>query len=326
MVDDADLGEIASFLNTRHHDALLLISRFLLGHHDTAHAQMVAVSATDCSIAWSGADHQSDASIEHIDFERTAGSLDDVRSSIFALVRRARALAPALGAPTQLESIVDATEQLATHEAHVVARRQITASHVEITFGGLREFVSLGADEYVRLSIGDRSAFVTVRRWRPCTQQVDVWFVDAGGPVSRWATQAVPGQRVHLTDPRRTFQPPPDTTNIVAIGDATGLGAIARVIEELPESTPSAALVAVDAATWAITIPERSNGRTKGISSADVVGQLSNEVERCSLIGQRTYVFGAGESLEIYAVRRYLRNDLALDAERVAVSGYWRRS
>jgi NADPH-dependent ferric siderophore reductase len=197
-------------------------------------------------------------------------------------------------------------------------------------------------------------AYYTVRRWRPAVGEIDLWFVlhgdddhdggvggdtfrSAGGPASRWAALAKPGDPLALWGPRVAFGPPVGTTAYLLIGDETALGAIGAIIDQLiaigDDVTIAVIAEVVDAEhtvafvdhpavtiTWLLR-----GGRTAGTGTA-----LLEAVRRSTRPAldelRTTYVFGAGESKQISAVRRYLRDDCELDASQVSMTGYWRRS
>jgi NADPH-dependent ferric siderophore reductase len=63
------------------------------------------------------------------------------------------------------------------------------------------------------------------------------------------------------------------------------------------------------------------NGRDPGTGS-----ELVDTVVALELDGDGWWAFGGAESRQATAVRRHLRRDLGWPAERVSMTGYWRRA
>lgn len=76
-------------------------------------------------------------------------------------------------------------------------------------------------------------------------------------------------------------------------------------------SSMSAATVEID---WLKRDPNRS-------------GSASQVLDRLRILdfdGNRTVAWGAGEARQMASIRRYLRDDLAMNAAQVAITAYWR--
>jgi len=162
------------------------------------------------------------------------------------------------------------------HEATVLRRQQLTPGMVRLTFNGegLASFRSTGiADEYVRLFFPDpetgelvlpeidaegRWSFpaerhrvqystYTVRRFDEVRCELDIdLVVHAGGRASDWACGAEAGERIVINNPRGLYKPPPDLRWQVLIADATGLPAIARILETCPADVDSRVFIEID--------------------------------------------------------------------------------
>lgn len=134
------------------------------------------------------------------------------------------------------------------HTAHVTSARDLSPGirRVEVSGADLSSWTSSGhADEYVIVQVPDAATtpgweeapasgrFYTVRRWDPATatMTLDV-VVHADGHGSDWARRCHPGSPVAVGAPRGHWDPPADTTHRLLLADATGLPAVARILEE----------------------------------------------------------------------------------------------
>jgi NADPH-dependent ferric siderophore reductase len=188
-------------------------------------------------------------------------------------------------------------------------------------------------------------AYYTVRRWRPEVQEIDLWMVlhhEGGEPddvddprvgaAARWAAAAAPGDAVGLWGPRTAFEPPADTDSYLLVADETGLAAVAALLEQWgagPTPPPSTTVVvevadaehrvALPMAAWADVRWLHRDGADPG------TGTRLLDAVRSVELGPRTYAVGAAESRQVTAIRRHLRDERGLPAERVSMTGYWRR-
>ncbi|RPK54507.1 Vibriobactin utilization protein ViuB [Streptomyces sp. ADI96-02] len=133
---------------------------------------------------------------------------------------------------------------------------------------------------------------------------------------------------IGLNDPTGLYRPPADLARQVLIADQTGLPAVARLLEGTPDGVrtrvvlevpdPSAVQPLTRPADCTVTWTYGGNGRGPS--------RLADLVEAAVPPGTdltHGYVWVAGQTNALRAVRRYLRKDLALPAERFKVVGYW---
>ncbi|MFB7595118.1 siderophore-interacting protein [Streptomyces sp. NPDC056160] len=155
------------------------------------------------------------------------------------------------------------------------------------------------------------------------------------GPASRWAARATPGDRVLLLGPAVAdnrairFRPPEDADLVVMWGDETAVPAATAILESLPAGTRVRAWlevrhpgdvqdVACDAdaeITWLV----RDGSRTEGSPMA--LGALRDARLPAA---ERPYVWLAGESGCVRALRRHCVAERGIDKRRVTFVGYWR--
>lgn len=242
-----------------------------------------------------------------------------------------------------------------TRVVTVVAADDVAPGLRQLTFGGLAGHEPIGPDDFflvIRPAPGEERmlddgttfaeycelpparapqwAYYTCRRWRPESGELDMWFVlHDHGAISGWARDARPGDRVALWGPRASFDPPPTTTSLLLVGDETGLGAFAAIVETTGPSMPVTALLESDDGTPTVDLVARPAVTTRwigrdgaergtGTGLLDAVTRLAPDVEGL-------YVYGAGESRLVSTIRRHLRDERGMTEDQVQMIGYWRR-
>ena len=242
------------------------------------------------------------------------------------------------------------------HEATVLSRQQLSPGMIRLTFGGegLSRFRSTGiGDEYLRLffpneetgklhlpHISDdgrwtypdgqdaiRCAPYTVRRFQPEQGVLDIDFVvHKGGVASEWAQRAGPGDRVTMNNPRGLYTPPADMVWQLLVADATGLPALSRIIEQTPAHVQSRVFVEVATAQDELVLPAHPGATVTWLhrSGNGVAPSRMGEVVQAVPLPQTPgYVWVAGEQRVVRAIRKFVRGELKLPAERYELVGYW---
>lgn len=169
----------------------------------------------------------------------------------------------------------------------VRAVRRLSPSYVRITFTGpdLDRFADPGLDQRIKLvlpaegrdgfdgvpmdrgwaglyelpdEVRPRIRTYTTRALRPDVRELDVDLVlhGDGGPASRFAGSAAPGDVVAFLGPNADFDGDPgglefrcpESVPVLLVGDETALPAIARILEELPVDATGEAVVEVPTA------------------------------------------------------------------------------
>ncbi|MET9449256.1 siderophore-interacting protein [Streptomyces cinerochromogenes] len=192
----------------------------------------------------------------------------------------------------------------------------------------------------------------TLRALRREPDEIDIDFalhgVEPGaatpaGPASRWAARAAAGDRVLLLGPAIAdnrairFRPPEDTGLVVLCGDETAVPAATAILESLPAGTRARVWLEVPHAgdiqdvrteadaeiTWLVRhdVPHRPQGMggTPARTAVDAVraAELPDT--------ERAYVWLAGESGQVKALRRHFVGERGVDRRRVTFVGYWRQ-
>jgi NADPH-dependent ferric siderophore reductase len=170
----------------------------------------------------------------------------------------------------------------------------------------------------------------TVRAWDPVSRRVTIDFVVHGdvGLAGRWASGAVPGDRLQMVGPTGSFAPDPDADWYLMVGDESALPAIAASLERIPRGRPVlAALVVNDGESHLdLDCPGALNVTwVHRAADPDDPDQVLQAVELLRFPAGRPHVFVHGEAGEVRAVRRHLLADRGVPKDGASISPYWRR-
>ncbi|UYO00171.1 MAG: siderophore-interacting protein [Devosia sp.] len=240
--------------------------------------------------------------------------------------------------------------------ATVLDRRALTPGMVRLTFGGpdLAAFAGTGVpDEYLRLFFPDaasgrlylpvitedgrwtypdgqdviRCSTYTVRNHRQDKGEIDIDFVvHEGGLASEWAQKAAPGDTITINRPRGLYTPPGDARWQLLMADATGLPALARILETMPEGIETRVFVEVAEPAHEQPLAQRPgvsitwlHGSGNGIAAS----RMEEVIRSLTLPATPGYIWVAGEQKVLRAIRRHVRKDLGYAAENYELVGYW---
>lgn len=240
------------------------------------------------------------------------------------------------------------------HTATVLSRRQLTPGMIRLTFGGLTDFPGTGiGDEYLRLFFPNeetgklhlpvisedgawsypdgrealRYSTYTVRRHRPEANEIDIDFVvHEGGLASEWAQRAAPGDIITINSPRGLYQPPGDITWQLLVADATGLPALARLLEQTPAHVQSRVFVEIARPEDEQYLPAHPGATVTWLHRSGngiAPSRMGDVVRAVPLPSTSGYIWVAGEQKVVRAIRKYVRQELKLPAERYELVGYW---
>lgn len=217
---------------------------------------------------------------------------------------------------------------------------RLSPNFVRVTLEGseLHGFVSDGPTDHVKLSFTQDGApggvvtrDYTPRAFRAGTEstlpQLDLDFHshDEPGPATRWVLGATADDLLTVRGPRASHLVPAEVARVILIADETALPAFARWIELLPEAVEILGIVELDNESDAAYLDPAHINRARVVWLKKGDGRLESAVRNLGAIGDDTYVWAAGEATTLIPIRRYLRRELGLAAERVKVDGYWMR-
>jgi NADPH-dependent ferric siderophore reductase len=173
------------------------------------------------------------------------------------------------------------------------------------------------------------------------TAEIDIDFalhgVEPGaatpaGPASRWASRATPGDRVLLLGPAVAdnrairFRPPGDTDLVVLWGDETAVPAATAILESLPAGTRVRAWLEVPHAGDIQDVRTEADAEITWLVRHDDAPMAVDAVRAARLPrAERPYVWMAGESGRVKALRRHFVGERGVDRRRVTFVGYWRQ-
>ncbi|GAA1539703.1 siderophore-interacting protein [Streptomyces albidochromogenes] len=251
----------------------------------------------------------------------------------------------------------------------VARTRRLSTSMLRVTFAGeeLRGFASGGRDQSLSLFLphpgqpepvlppqtepdwfgayralpDDVRAVMrsyTLREQRRAADGADADEVDIdfalhgdGGPASRWAAQAEPGDRVVVLGPAVEdntavrFRPPQDTEWVLMWADETALPAAAAALEWLPAGTRAKVWIEVQHADDRLELTTSADADVTWLVRDENAPTPLEAVSAAELPEGTPYTWIAGESSCVRALRRHLVQERKFDRKRVTFVGYWRR-
>ncbi|WP_137989188.1 siderophore-interacting protein [Streptomyces vilmorinianum] len=180
-----------------------------------------------------------------------------------------------------------------------------------------------------------RSYTVRDQRTEPQSPQneVDIDFAlhEDGGPACRWAQHAAPGDRVVVLGPAVAentgvrFQLPDDADSVLIWADETALPAASAVLESLPAETRAHVFLEVPYSGDRLELTTQADATVTWLVREEGAPSAVDAVRAAELPGRAPYVWIAGESGAVKALRRHFVRERELDRRRVTFVGYWRK-
>ncbi|MFK4182788.1 siderophore-interacting protein [Streptomyces sparsogenes] len=158
----------------------------------------------------------------------------------------------------------------------------------------------------------------------------------AGGPASRWAARARPGDRALVLGPTAPdnggvdFRPPPTTDWVLIAADETALPAVAGILAWLPAGTRAKVWIEVQHAEDRQQLPTDADAEIVWLlrDGADPdqprSALLLDGVRTATLPEGTPYAWIAGEAGTVRALRRHLVRERGFDRKAITFTGYWR--
>ncbi len=169
----------------------------------------------------------------------------------------------------------------------------------------------------------------TVRSWRPELDEIDVDMILHGdeGKGSIWAMEAEPGDALAIWGPRVAYDPPPNVTWQLLIGDETGLPAIAAILEHLPASCRVQVIAEVDGPESEYPLSSAADFEVawihRGDRHAGFSEELIEQVRSVEIPDEVRYAWGGGEFRTMQQIGRHLRRERGFRTSDVTAIGYW---
>ncbi|MFF4869747.1 siderophore-interacting protein [Streptomyces sp. SID5770] len=173
----------------------------------------------------------------------------------------------------------------------------------------------------------------TAREQRTGPDELDIDFAlhEDGGPACRWAGSAGPGDRVVVLGPAVAdntavrFRPPEDADAVVIWADETALPAASAILEWLPAGTRARVFLEVPHSGDRTVLPTAADAEVTWLVREEGAPSAVDAVRGAELPGESPYVWIAGESGSVKALRRHFVRERGLDRRRVTFVGYWRK-
>ncbi|MFB7589658.1 siderophore-interacting protein [Streptomyces sp. NPDC056169] len=173
----------------------------------------------------------------------------------------------------------------------------------------------------------------TVREQRTDPNEMDIDFAihEDGGPACRWAAQATPGDRVVVLGPAVAantgvrFQLPEDADSVLIWADETALPAASAILEWLPAETRAQVFLEVPYSGDRMDLATEADATVTWLVQEEGAPSAVDAVRGVELPGEAPYVWIAGESGAVKALRRHFVRERELDRRRVTFVGYWRK-
>lgn len=169
----------------------------------------------------------------------------------------------------------------------------------------------------------------TPRRHDHHARELDLEFaLHDAGPATEWAARARPGDWLGVGGPRGSLVIGTGFDWHLLIGDDTALPAIARRLCELPAGARAIAVLEVADASAHLAFDTRADLQVIWRHREDAApGEppLLSAVRELALPDGDGYVWAAGESADIRAVRQHLVGERGVDKSRIRAAAYWKR-
>ncbi|MET9377114.1 siderophore-interacting protein [Streptomyces sp. NPDC002992] len=174
----------------------------------------------------------------------------------------------------------------------------------------------------------------TVREQRTDPRpEVDIDFAlhEDGGPACRWAQHASPGDRVVVLGPAVAantgvrFQLPDGADSVLIWADETALPAASAILEWLPAETRAHVYLEVPYSGDRQELATQADATVTWLVREEGAPSAVDAVRTAELPGRDPYVWIAGESGAVKALRRHFVRERELDRRRVTFVGYWRK-
>ncbi|MFF2777001.1 siderophore-interacting protein [Streptomyces sp. NPDC058052] len=162
---------------------------------------------------------------------------------------------------------------------------------------------------------------------------VDIDFAvhEDGGPACRWAQHAKPGDRVVVLGPAVAdntgvrFRLPEGADSVLIWADETALPAASGILEWLPAETRARVFLEVPYSGDRMELTTEADATVTWLVREEGAPSGPEAIAAAELPGESPYVWIAGESGAVKALRRHFVRERGLDRRRVTFVGYWRK-
>lgn len=223
-------------------------------------------------------------------------------------------------------------------DAEVVAVNMTSPHMCCITLGGEQIVAFLEADgvevpaTWVKVYLPSaHSRAYTIRRIDRPAGTLDLEFVlherdGVSGPASTWASHAQVGEKISIAGPRDGgFLLPKNVFWILLAGDATALPAMQAIARTLPAEIHAEMYVEIGASKDQQVVETPAMlGITWLYEESTPGAALHRELVSRPIPVTPGYIWLAGESTAVRAMRSHYLQSLGVPRERVSAKGYWK--
>ncbi|WP_406427284.1 siderophore-interacting protein [Streptomyces sp. NBC_01589] len=171
------------------------------------------------------------------------------------------------------------------------------------------------------------------RRGPDGSTEIDIDFAlhEDGGPACRWAAGAAPGDPLKALGPAVEdntavrFRPPQDADWVLIWADETALPAASAALEWLPAGMRARVWLEVQHTEDRQALNTAARARISWLVRDEGAPSAVDAVRAAELPEGTGYVWIAGESSNVRALRRHLVQERQFDRRRITFVGYWRR-
>jgi len=167
----------------------------------------------------------------------------------------------------------------------------------------------------------------TVRRYdaENATAVID-FVVHGNGVATTWLRNAVRGNMIAVSHARSWYRPGTAPWQVLA-ADLTGLPALARIIEDLPDAVSATAVAEVSGKEDLDYLPVRENVSVVSCigGNGEAPSGLADLIAAQPFPQGDGYLWFAGEAAQSRSVRKWLRAEHGWTSQRFDIVGYWRQ-
>lgn len=239
--------------------------------------------------------------------------------------------------------LVSNDTKLTTAAARIMRRRVLARDLVEVTLSGVcyphpppDAFIYVmtpndGTADLLELdhTTAKDAAYYTIRSHRPAHREVDLWVVDHDetGGTGRSLISAPLGTTLAVWGPRSTHAPPEDVRRQLLVCDATGFGAVAAIVDQMPIGQSALAITLLASDAHRPPLPEHPSVEYRFVTAdpsdvdQDVLGEVLSGLDEDA---SGLYVFGAGEHAQMCELRSWC-SAVGVGRTHRSVVAYWRQ-
>ena len=227
---------------------------------------------------------------------------------------------------------------------HDTRRRTLTVTTLEyltprmlrvgLASPDLHDFVSLGADDHIKLFFPTSEGGVVMRDFTPRafdTITGELWIDFAlhdAGPATQWAASAALGDTLEIGGPRGSAIIPNDFDWYLLVGDETAFPAIARRLEEVDPGAPVATYAIAGSTEEVMTFASPAELTQTWLvrdGLNDDAAQFRAALDGFTPPPGEGFVWIAAEGSVARTLRQYMIDDRGHPREWMKAAGYWAR-